>query len=330
MCQPTPLRAFRARIAAINEIARGCRQQSVGSLRTVFDSFRLIHASIVVLVLNGAAALPVAAESVEFDSLDGKIRLQAELRLPQTDPPHRAIVFLHGCSGLKRNGVIRATYSAWGKLLNDTGFAVLMVDSAAPRGFGSTCGPSEARKVMYFNRPLDAYGALDYLQSRPDIRADGIGLAGWSQGGGIALLTIVSNSIGRPDPPPEQDFKAAIAFYPSACSTRAQSRPFTAVEPDAWSTSIPLLVLHGAKDNWARVEPCRQFINAARQRQQPVAIQIYSEAAHSFDAPNLRLQRRSLPVLADGTRPLIGTNDLARADARRRVPAHFEAHIAAD
>lgn len=269
MCRPNPLRAFRAQIAAIKEIAGSCSQQSVGLLRTGIDSIRPILASIVVLVLNAAAALPVAAETVEFDSLDGKTRLQAELRLPQTDPPHRAIVFLHGCSGLKRDGVISATYSAWGKLLNDTGFAVLMIDSATPRGFGSTCGPSEARKVMYFNRPLDAYGALGYLQSRPDIRVDGIGLAGWSQGGGITLLTIVSNSIGRPEPPPEDDFKAAVAFYPSACSTRAQSRPFTEVEPGQWSTDIPLLVLHGGLDNWARAEPCQQFIDTARQRGNP-------------------------------------------------------------
>lgn len=291
---------------------------------------RVLPGLIVVLSMHVVAVSVALAETVEFDSLDGKTRLQAELRLPRTDPPHRAIVFLHGCSGLKRDGVISATYSAWGKLLNDAGFAVLMIDSATPRGFGSTCGPSEARKVMYFNRPLDAYGALAYLQSRPDIRTDGIGLAGWSQGGGITLLTIVSKSIGRPDPPPEHDFKAAIAFYPSACSTRAQSRPFTEVEPGHWSTAIPLLVLHGARDNWARAAPCRQFIDAARQRQQPVAIRIYAEAAHSFDAPNLRLHRRTSPVLADGTRPLIGTNDSARADARRRVPAYFEAHIAAD
>lgn len=284
------------------------------------------------LALTGIGFLSASravAEQVEFDSLDGKTRLQAELRLPHSDPPFRAIVFLHGCSGLKRNGAISATYSAWGKLLNDAGFAVLMVESASSRGFGSTCGPGEARKIMYFNRPLDAYGALGYLQSRPDVRADGIGLAGWSQGGGITLLTVVSKSIGRPDPRPEHDFKAAVAFYPSACSTRAQSRPFTSVEPGQWSTSIPLLVLHGAKDNWTRVSPCQEFIHAARQRRQPVTIKVYSDAAHSFDAPNLPLQRRSTPVLADGTRPLIGTNVPARIDARRRVPAHFEAHIPA-
>lgn len=280
-----------------------------------------------VLALIVALAPPATAETVEFDSLDGQTRLQAVLRVPTTDPPHRAVVFLHGCSGLKRNGVISATYSSWGKHLNDAGFAVLMVDSATPRGFGSTCGPSVARKVMYFNRPLDAYAALDFLQSRSDIRADGIGLAGWSQGGGITLLTIVSRSIGRPFPPPEHDFKAAVAFYPSACSARSQSKPFTSVEPGRWATDIPLLVLHGAKDNWTKVGPCKQFVDAARQRRQPVAIHVYAQAAHSFDAPNLRLQRRSAPVLADGTRPLIGTNEPARTDARRRVPAYFEVHI---
>ncbi len=288
---------------------------------------RCLQVVFLALISSIAVAFQVTAEPVTFASLDGKTRLQAELRLPATEPPHRAIVFLHGCSGLKRDGTILSTYSAWGKHLNDAGFAVLMVDSATPRGFGSTCGASDARKVMYFNRPFDAYGALAYLQSRPDIRSDRIGLAGWSQGGGIALLTIVSQSIGRPVPPPEHDFKAAVAFYPSACSERSQSRPFTEVEPGGWSTDIPLLVLHGAKDNWAKPEPCRRFIEAARGRQQPVEIVVYPQAVHSFDAPNVRLQRRTMPVLADGTRPLIGTDETARSDARRRLPAFFRLHL---
>ena len=205
-----------------------------------------------------------------------------------------------------------------------------MVDSAGPRGMGSTCGLRTARSHMYRDRPKDAYGALLYLQSRPEIRADAIGLMGWSQGGGIALLSIVSQSIGRPDPPPEHGFQAAAAFYPSTCSMTLQHVPYTQVEPGQWETDTPLLVLHGGRDNWTRAEPCRHFVETLRKRQQPVAITVYPEAAHSFDAPNVRLQRRSAPVLADGTRPLIGTDAEARADALRRVPAFFKAHMPVD
>ena len=146
---------------------------------------------------------------------------------------------------------------------------------------------------------------------------------GWSQGGGITLLTIVSQSIGRPHPATTPDFSAAVALYPSACSDAFQSKPYTQVEPNSWSTVAPLLVLHGEQDNWTPVTPCKEFIEAARARGEPVEMITYPGAAHSFDAPNLGLQRRTFPKLEDGSYPLIGTNEAARKDAISRVPAFF-------
>ena len=283
---------------------------------------------VVCAVLFTVATLrPAVAERVMFDSLDGETRLPAVLLQPDTQPPHRAVVFLHGCSGVGFGGGLSPVYTTWARHLNEAGYAVLIVDSATPRGFASTCGPSEARKVVYAKRPFDAYGALLYLQSLPAIRSDAIGLMGWSQGGGIALLTIVDQSIGRPVPAPAHDFKAAVALYPSACSDRFQSRPFTAVEPNGWSTRIPLLVLFGARDNWADPEACRSFIEAARERGEPVAIKLYPEAVHSFDAPNVRLQERSAPRLRDGSLPLIGTDEAAREDALEIVPSFLDGHM---
>ncbi len=245
---------------------------------------------------------------------------------PNSPPPYPALVFLHGCSGIGVSGSLSSTYSTWMRLLTEKGYAVLAIDSATPRGFGSTCGRPE-RKTMYFERPGDAYSGLAYLQSREDIIANQIGLIGWSQGGGIALLTIVTKSIGRPVPPPRDDFKAAIAFYPAACSDKYQSRPFTEVEPNSWSTAAPLLVLHGAKDNWTPPTPCVDFIDAAKGRGEPVEIVVYPGAAHSFDAPNLPLRRRSFPKLRDGSFPLIGTDKAARENAIWRVSRFLEEHV---
>ena len=126
----------------------------------------------------------------------------SRLRDNTTLAPHRAVVFLHGCSGVGFGGGLSPVYTTWARHLNEAGYTVLIVDSATPRGFASTCGPGEARKVVYARRPFHAYGALRYLQSLPAIRSDAIGLMGWSQGGGIALLTIVDQSIGRPIPAP--------------------------------------------------------------------------------------------------------------------------------
>lgn len=249
--------------------------------------------------------------------------LPAYLFKPEGNGRFPAVVFLHGCSGIGVSGSLSSTYSAWARHLNEVGIAALIIDSLTPRGFVSACGNVPARKVMYRQRPLDAYAGLAYLQSRADIIGDRIGLMGWSQGGGITLLTINSRGIGKPVPPPGHGFKAAVALYPSACSDRLQSEPYTRVKRGTWETDAPLLVLHGAKDNWTRPEPCKAFVKAAQKRGEPVSITIYPDAAHSFDAPNLPLRRRSSPRLADGSYPLLGTDQAARKDAMQRVAEFF-------
>lgn len=274
-----------------------------------------------------ASAMVEASARLSFPRLDGKTRLVGFFRKPGGAGPFPAVIFLHGCSGVGPGGDISSTYSAWALHLAQSGFATLLVDSMGPRGFGSTCGPNPNRRTLYRERPGDAYAALAFLQSRADILPDRIGLMGWSQGGGITLLTVSGESIGRSRPPPAEDFKAAIALYPSACSERLQSRPYTTVDPGRWSTIAPLLVLHGARDNWVPPAPCQRFIEAAAKRGESVRIIVYPGAAHSFDAPNLRLKRRSGPRLRDGSLPLIGTNDAARTDAMRRVAEFFRTHL---
>ncbi|NIA71222.1 dienelactone hydrolase [Pelagibius litoralis] len=268
-------------------------------------------------VLSTCAAF--ATEAVQFKGANDQTLLTGFLSVPTGSNKVPAVVFLHGCSGLGGAGQIYATYTAWARYLNDAGYAVLMIDSAGPRGFRATCGPSEARRVMYRERPGDAYAALAFLQSSSRIDPARISLMGWSQGGGITLLTIVSKSIGRPIPPPAHDFRAAIALYPSACSDRLQSRPSTDVEPGSWSPVAPLLVLQGDADNWTKPRPCIVFIEAARNRGEPVEIIVYPDAVHSFDAPDMPLRERLGATTADGEAPLVGTNEAARSDAFARV-----------
>jgi dienelactone hydrolase len=237
-------------------------------------------------------------------------------------------VFLHGCSGLGNSGKPFSSYLAWEEILKQQGYAVLMVDSAGSRGFGSTCGGGEGRKTMYRERPGDAYAALSYLQSRPEIDPVRVFLIGWSQGGGIVLLTVSSKSIGRLDPAPGHDFRAAIAFYPAACSKRLQTVPFTEVEPDAWSTVAPLLILQGEADNWTLAGPCVTFVESVQARGEPVEIVVYPDAVHSFDAPDMPVHERAGGRTSSGKPPLVGTHPEAREDAIARVIAFLNSHNA--
>lgn len=281
------------------------------------------------LILLAAVSGP-RAEQMHVPA-EGGVSLNARLEVPDSPylypAPWPALVFLHGCSGLGRNGGVSSTYRAWSNRMTARGYAVLMIDSAGSRGMGATCGNMPGRRFMLRARPGDAYAGLRFLQARSDIRADRIGLIGWSQGGGIALLTLSRRSIGRPVPPPEHDFRAAVALYPGSCSERQQSQPFTDVAPGSWSTVAPLLVLHGGADNWTLPAPCKTFIDLARSRGEPVEIVVYDGAVHSFDAPNMKLRERPGALTAAGEAPLQGTDHAAREDALRRVPEFFDRHL---
>jgi dienelactone hydrolase len=260
-----------------------------------------------------------ALETVHFASLDGKTNLTAYLGRHPGDAPRPAVVLMHGCSGLlNAQGRIFPIFRAWMRALFARGYDVLTVDSAASRGFGQTCSPGPNRITMWRDRPSDAYAALQYLQAQPAVAAGRIALMGWSQGGGVVLLTINDKSIGRPAAL-KQDFKGAVSFYPGVCNDKFQSKPWTQVEPQGWTTPVPLLVLFGAADTWTPLAPCEEFLERAKARGNPVELKIYANAVHAFDAPNL--PRTELPAYrtGNGPVPVIGTDSQARADAFPRV-----------
>lgn len=298
----------------------------------------------IALALSAVAA--AAQEPVHFPSLDGTTSLTAYLSRPAgnaqgsaqgnlqgnaqaipDDTPRPALVLLHGCSGLvNRSGHISPLYRAWIRALLAKGYVVLAVDSTTSRGFGQTCSPSQERATMWRDRPKDAYAALQYLQAQPFVQGDHVGLMGWSQGGGVVLLSINDKSIGRPAGL-AHEFRAAVSLYPGACNETAQSKPYTQVEPGSWATQVPLLLLMGEADTWTPFKPCAAFLQAAKDRGSPVEIKSYPTAVHAFDSPDL--ERRELPAYrsGDGPIPVIGTDDEARADAVLRVLGFLKARL---
>jgi dienelactone hydrolase len=286
--------------------------------------------SLPVLMMSALARGAAAQENVQFMSLDGHTNLTAHLSRPGGEAPRPALVLMHGCSGLLTNsGRILPIYRSWMRALVVQGYVVLTVDSASSRGYGQTCSAGPERGVVLRDRPADAYAALQYLQARPYVQADRVGLMGWSQGGGVVLLSINDKSIARPERL-AHDFKAAVAFYPGSCSERLQSKPFTRLEPMSWTTPVPLLVLFGEADTWTLFRPCEAFIAGAQARGSPVELKSYPSAVHAFDAPDL--PRRELPQyrVGNGPVPLIATDRDARADAFVRVLNFFKLHLEAN
>jgi dienelactone hydrolase len=282
---------------------------------------------LLVAALLGLFGLPSKAEEiVQFASLEDNgpgqpsTILNGYLFRPNGGGPHPAVVGLHGCSGMLVPNTDRLTglYRAWGTELSNRGYVVLLVDSLAVRQHGEMCSIRGLDAGIYRKRPRDAYAALRYLQSQPFVRADRVGVIGWSQGGGVTLYSIADRSMGRPAELPQGDFRVAVAFYPGACNEARQP---------GWTSRIPLLVLTGDADVWTPMAPCKAFVDAAVARGNTIEMQIYPGAYHAFDAPNRARTELPAYITRAGVVPIVGTDPAARQDAFARVPAFLARYL---
>jgi hypothetical protein len=134
--------------------------------------------------------------------------------LPPGDARHPAIVFLDGCGGLTTQGSIHARELAWAAELNRLGYAVLMLDSFAPRNLASSCSLRTSDATRWFDllekREKDARGALRYLQSQPYVQPDRIGVIGWSQGVVVVLMLVNASKHLLPAEASQASLRAAL------------------------------------------------------------------------------------------------------------------------
>lgn len=237
----------------------------------------------------GWSALAAVPETVKFMSKDGRTRLTGYVFLPQQAGPRPAVVMLHGRSGpyssLKRGqhdaDALTMRHRMWGRFLAERGYLAILVDSFGPRGYGDGFGrhsydsrPPEVSEQLV--RPLDAYGALAYLQTRVDVAADRIGVLGWSNGGMTVLAAMGPRPPGLADPTPEKGFRAAIALYPSC---RFQAR-----QPD-YRPYAPLMIAVAENDDEVSPTVCRSFAEVLKLRGAEVELYWYDGAQHSYDDP---------------------------------------------
>ena len=208
--------------------------------------------------------------------------------------------------------MVSGLYIAWAEHLRDRGFVTLLVDSYGPRLLGFLCSTPERDRPIKTDRERvrDAYGALQYLRERDDVRPDAIGVMGWSNGAQAALWTIAQSSAPA--------FRAAVGFYPSGCARVAEA---------GWRSAVPLLILVGSADDWTGAQPCLDLGRTANDAGGAVSTVVYPEAHHAFDAPDWPVRILDEVRLADGRSPTIGTDPRARADALERVPAYFRRYL---
>jgi len=267
----------------------------------------------------GCATAPVG-QAVRFDNVTpgAPLAIDATLVLPEGRGPFPAVVQLHGCAG------VEATSFRWARWFADHGYAALVVDSLRPRGVKGDCrtGPDEPPITARFD---DAFGALRYLQGRPDVRADRVAAIGWSQGGVYAIAVINGPSLERARRRgvvlPPVGFAASVAVYPGGCFSLVKERVIR-----------PLLVLIGEADDWTPAATCREMVEAMRARGADATIVTYPGAYHYFD-----VEGQPLEVLRDvendnrpgGYGATVAYQAEAAADAHRRIAEFLARHLRA-
>jgi len=129
------------------------------------------------LVRLGDAPMRLVEETVRF--ANGDVSLVGRLVKPAGQGPWPAIVWVHGSGPQSRD---EDFYRDRAYLLARRGVAALIYDK---RGVGGSTGDADATLDELAG---DAVAAVRYLQGRPDIRGDHVGVGGFSQGGYVAPL----------------------------------------------------------------------------------------------------------------------------------------------
>lgn len=129
-------------------------------------------------------------ENVNFENKSAGITLSGTLSLPKAEGPFPTVILISGSGPQDRDSNIlgHKPFLVIADYLTKNGFAVLRYDD---RGFGESSGNYATASIEDF--ASDTQSALEYLQSRPEVNTDQIGLIGHSEGGLIAPMVGAKN-----------------------------------------------------------------------------------------------------------------------------------------
>jgi dienelactone hydrolase len=212
-----------------------------------------------------------------------------------------AVVVLHACAGIDPND------GAWGNWFAENGYIALVVDSFGPRHVDRVCGSHAVPPRL---RAFDAFGALAFLRTQPNVDGAHVGVIGFSHGGGTALWTENAELATRAGFVGD-GFAAAVALYPSECDASPTS-----------ALTDPLLLLIGASDDWTDAKTCERFMSGVGQSAASGTFYAYPNTYHKFDDP---AANRDAHV--NGRVYTLRYNATSAADAHDRVLAFFKQYL---
>jgi dienelactone hydrolase len=218
----------------------------------------VVNACVVLAAALGVAACGEALLPTESARIPAYVGANGEFSTPAGAGPFAAVVIMHGCGGVPG-------HHEWVGRLNGWGYATYYIDSFTPRNLKRVCAEQQFKG---YERVDDAYAALAHLRIRSDVRADKIGLIGFSHGASATSSVVIADNAAKAGIAP---FAAAVAYYGGCRSEKVR-------------LATDLLILFGEADDWANVKACPRML--ARQDKATLArltIVTYPGAYHDFD-----------------------------------------------
>lgn len=220
----------------------------------------LASAAVALFLCPGAKAIEKPkTEAVQFKSGDQTV--SGFLALPEKDGKHPAVIVIHESSGL--NDWIKEQTEK----LAEQGYVSLAVDLY---GGKTATDPAETRELM---RKLsqeqavkDLKAAVDYLATRPDVKAESIGAIGWGRGGGLAIQLATH----------EPRLKTCVVNYGALPTDPG----------DLQNIGAAVLGNFGALDKGITPDDVKAFQVSMTKFHKFVSLKIYDNAGHGFENPN--------------------------------------------
>jgi carboxymethylenebutenolidase len=220
-----------------------------------------MRAALLVTLIALFAISCLAAEGKQVSYRSGDETVNAMLYTPSGKGPFPALVVVHEWWGL--NDWVKEQASK----LADKGYLTLAIDIY--RGKVAS-DPEEAHELMRGvpedRAKRDLAAAFNYLKSRRDVNAKGIGVIGWCMGGGYAMDMALL----------EPGLAAAVINYGHLATEPAELKKINA----------PILGIFGGQDRGIPVEDVRKFEQQMKQFGKKIDVVIYPDAGHAFENPN--------------------------------------------
>lgn len=245
-------------------LAAGCAHGEGAATQFVtFNSPNLATSPVSLLTIKGKLSYP--------GSFNGSRRCIGTARLP-------AVLILHGSSGVDSRG------DFYQQALNAAGFVTLQIDMWEARGVTSLTNRPAAPILTY----PDAFNALAYLSSLPEVNGQRIGVLGFSWGGVISLASAERAYAGMFGG--GRKFAAHVAHYPVCYGANNTSIP--ALQPALQKgtqlinlTGSPVMIQIGTLDDYdngsAHCKVLAAAVNASNGN--VIQVQEYNGAYHAWD-----------------------------------------------